>query len=115
MYVVDVDSVVDGSARRLVEDGRVAGRLLVHRIVVEYLYSEARKGLSHGFTGLDELSRLLDMSGEQVEVVVVDDEREPWRGAIDLDTVKRVVRRYAWKSSAILITSDKITRYQDRG
>jgi len=108
LYVVDVDSVVDGSARRLVEEGRVAGRLLVHRIVVEYLYSEARKGLSHGFTGLDELSRLLDMSGEQVEVVVVDDEREPWRGAIDLDTVKRVVRRYAWKSSAILITSDKI-------
>ncbi len=107
LYVVDIDAVVDGTARRLIQEGRIAGRILVHKSIVEYLYSEARRGLSHGFTGLSELSRLIDSSGEVIEVVVVDDEiRYPRE--LTLDLVKKLVRDYAWKAGASLITSDKV-------
>ncbi len=107
VYVVDVDSIVDGSVRRLVVNGEIEGRLLIHKAIVEYLYREARQGLSRGFTGLDELSRLMEISGETVEVAIVDDDKPQYR-ELDLDTVKRIVRDYAWKTGAILVTSDRV-------
>ncbi len=75
LHVIDVDAIIDGSARRMVEEGRITGRLLIHRIIIEYLYHEASKGLSHGFTGLSELNRLLALSSDNVEIIIVDDER----------------------------------------
>jgi len=108
IYVVDLDSVVDGSARRLVEEGEIEGRLLVHKAIVEYLYSEARSGLSKGFAGLEELAKLIAASNELVEVVVVEDERPAYREVKDADEVKRIVRDYAWKTGATLITRDRV-------
>jgi len=108
IYVVDLDSVVDGSARRLVEEGEIEGRLLVHKAIVEYLYSEARSGLSKGFAGLEELAKLIGASNELVEVVVVEDERPAYREVKDADEVKRIVRDYAWKTGATLITRDRV-------
>lgn len=107
LYVVDIDAVADGTARRLIKSGRITGRILVHKSIVEYLYSEAKRGLSHGFTGLSELSRLIEESGEAVEIVVVDDDTRYPR-ELTLDTVKKMIRDYAWKSGASLITSDKV-------
>jgi len=108
IYVVDLDSVVDGSARRLVEEGEIEGRILVHKAIVEYLYSEARSGLSKGFTGLEELAKLISASNELVEVVVVEDERPAYREVRNADEVKRIVRDYAWKTGATLITRDRV-------
>ncbi len=108
LYVVDVDSVIDGTARKLIEEGKISGRILIHRVIVEYLYSEAQKGLSHGFTGLSELTQLFSLKSGNIEVVVVDDERETIHRTLTLETVKQIIRRYAWKSSATLITSDKV-------
>ena len=104
-YVVDVEAILDGSARRLVESGELAGRLMIHKLVVEYFYAEARRGLSSGITGLEELAKLT--SGiPGVEVVIVEDDR-PLK-EIDYETVKRAIREYAWKSGATLITSDEV-------
>ncbi len=108
VYVVDIDSVVDGSARRMIESGEVVGRILVHKSIVEYLYSEARGGLSRGFTGLAELSKLMESSGEVVEVVIVDDEARHALRDLTIDAVKKLVRDYAWRTGATLITSDRV-------
>jgi len=107
IYVVDIDSIVDGSARRLIEEGVIEGRILIHKAIIEYLYREARSGLSRGFTGLAELSRLLENTAPNAEVVVVGEEGRPER-VEGLDDVKRIVRDYAWKTQATLITSDKV-------
>ncbi len=109
VYVLDIDSVVDGSARRMIVSGELAGRILVHKVIVEYLYKEARRGLSRGFTGLSELAKLMDLSGETVEVVVVEDEgRGPRIRDLDLDDVKKIIRDYAWRTQATLVTSDRV-------
>ncbi len=107
LYVADLSVVMDGTLLRLIEQGEVDGRVLIHRNIVEYLYSEARKGKTVGIAGLEDLSRLLE-EAHGVEIMVI--EGSPPRGPQELDeeSVKTVVREYAWKSGATLITSDRL-------
>ncbi|MDM7275166.1 MAG: PINc/VapC family ATPase [Thermoprotei archaeon] len=107
IYVVDVDSIIDGSLRRLIERGEVKGRILIHKAIVEYLHSEAVSGKSLGFTGLNELSKILEASKGFVEVSIVEEERRPLR-EYDGQGVKTIVRDYAWRIGATLITSDSV-------
>ncbi len=109
VYVVDLDSVLDGSARRMIEEGRLTGRLLIHRVISDYFYQEARMGRSTGYTGLAELGRLIDLASETVEVAVVDDDRlyTP-RTGLTADEVKTIIRVYAWRAGAGLVTSDPV-------
>jgi len=106
LYVVDIDAILDGSARRLVEQGEVRGRVLLLKAIVEYFYSEAKAGRSTGFTGLNELRRLLSDIPPGVEVLVVEEDRKPKE--YSMDDIKRLVRDYAWRNSATLISSDPI-------
>ncbi|WP_439645335.1 hypothetical protein [Aeropyrum camini] len=46
VYLLDLDSVVDGSALRMISSGSLRGRVLVHSALVDYLYGEAKKGRS---------------------------------------------------------------------
>jgi len=107
VYVVDVDSIVDGSARAMIERGEVRGKIVVLKPVVEYFSMEARAGRTIGYTGLEELRRLLELQRPDVEVSVVEDERRTVKD-YDLHTVKSTVRDYAWKVGATIITSDSI-------
>ncbi len=104
VYVADVDSVLDGSLRRMIERGEIGGRILIHRAISDYFYTEARRGRSTGFTGLRELARLLELGG--VEITIVDDEKPPRQP--DLETVKTVIRYYAWRAGAVLVSSDML-------
>ncbi len=104
-YMLDVEAILDGSARRLIEAGELAGRVMIHKLVVEYFYTEARKGLSSGIAGLEELAKLA--SGVPgVEVVIIEEERASRE--IDYEAVKRAIRDYAWKTGATLVTSDEV-------
>jgi ATPase len=107
VYVVDVDSIVDGSARAIIERGEVRGKIVVLKPVVEYFSMEARAGRTIGYTGLEELRRLLELQRTYVEVSVVEDERRIVKD-YDLHTVKSTVRDYAWRVGATIITSDSI-------
>ena len=106
LYVLDVDAILDGSAKRLIEQGEVKGRILLLKAIVEYFYSEAKAGRSTGFTGLNELKKLLSDTPPGVEVVIVEDDKK--LKEYTLDEVKRIVRDYAWRNSATLISSDPI-------
>ncbi len=108
IYVVDIDSIVDGSARRLIVSGEIEGRILVHKVIVEYLYSEARSGLSRGFAGLAELAKLMELSSETVEISIVDDDSSRFYREVTLDLVKKIVRDYAWRVGAVLVSSDRV-------
>jgi ATPase len=107
VYVVDVDSIVDGSARAMIERGEVRGKIVILKPVVEYFSMEARAGRTIGYTGLEELRRLLELQRPDVEVSVVEDERRTVKD-YDLHTVKSTVRDYAWRVGATIITSDSI-------
>jgi ATPase len=102
-YVADVDSIVDGSLRKLVESGKVLGRVIIPKGAVDYFYSEAKAGRSVGFTGLQELDRLAKgvHSGVTIEVSA-EVEGEGY------ERLKLSVRDYALRRGAVLVTSDPI-------
>jgi len=106
IYVLDVDSILDGSARRLIEQGEIGGRIIIHKAIVEYFYSEARSGRSTGFTGLDELKKIVRDTPPHVEVIIAEDGRMP--ANLTLDEVKRLIRDYAWKAGGTIVSSDPI-------
>lgn len=106
LYVADLEAVIDGTLLGIVERGEVRGRLFIHKTVVDYLTAEAWAGRGVGFTGLEELRKLLSLRQEGLEIAVVDEER---RGReLDVSYVKSLVREYAWKTGAVLITSDPV-------
>ncbi|MEM1758024.1 MAG: PINc/VapC family ATPase [Acidilobaceae archaeon] len=107
LYVVDLDSILDGSVRSIIEKSIVKGKILVHKAIIDYFSLEASSGRTLGFTGLEELKKILDYNGQYVEISVVDEERRPYKD-LDRSTVKSIIRDYAWKIGGILITSDKV-------
>ena len=108
VYVVDVDSIVDGSFRAMVERGDVRGKVVVLKQLIDYFHKEASSGKSLGYTGLEELRRLLELQRLDLEVTIVDDERRVSSKEYDLYTLKSMVRDYAWRAGATLVTSDAI-------
>ncbi len=108
VYVVDVDSILDGSVRRMIEAGELSGRFLVHKVIVEYFYQEARMGRSTGFTGLSEISKLLEKASSDVEILVVDEDAKYYARELSLHEVKRIIRDYAWRSGSTLVSSDML-------
>ncbi len=108
LYVTDLDAVIDGTLATAIRSGELSGRILVHRIIVDYLYEEAKKGKTAGIAGLEDLSRLLELSGPTLEIVIVDDEKPIRLRELTLEDVKRIIREYAWKTGAILLTSDPV-------
>ncbi|BAA79425.1 conserved hypothetical protein [Aeropyrum pernix K1] len=106
VYLLDLDSVVDGSALRMISSGGLRGRVLIHSALVDYLYSEAKRGRSAGYAGLAELSRLMDAGVGDVEIVVVEDDARVQPR--DEGELKSVLRRYALRVGATLVTSDPV-------
>ncbi len=107
LYVADLSSVLDGSLIRLLEQGELRGRVVIHRAIIEYLYSEARRGKTVGIAGLEDLSRITELAGELAEIEIAD-EAAKWHRELDEETVKTIVREYAWKSQGTLVTSDRL-------
>ena len=107
LYVADLSSVLDGSLLRLAEQGEIRGRLLIHRAIIEYLYLEARRGKTSGIAGLSDLAVLVQKAGDGIEIAIVEDDRSKWPRELDEETVKSIIRDYAWRSQAVLITSDR--------
>jgi ATPase len=106
VYVIDVDAILDGSARRLAEQGEISGKIVIHKSIVEYLYREARAGRSTGFTGLNELKKLLRDTPPQVTITIAEEEKAP--SEYTYEYVKRVIRDYAWRTGGVLVSSDLI-------
>jgi ATPase len=107
VYVVDVDSVLDGSIRAMVERGEIRGKVVILKSLVEYFHKEASSGRSLGYTGLEELRRLLELQNPDVEVSVVEDEKRSPKD-YDVYMVKTAIRDYAWRVGATLVTSDSV-------
>ncbi len=108
IYVADLDPVLNGTLLKLIERGEVRGRIIIHKLVIEYLYSEARKGKTSGIAGLEDLSRLLDSVSEDIEINVTDEGRPQRTDTIDQELVKNTTRELAWKMGATLITTDPL-------
>ncbi len=101
VFVPDVSVVIDGTLRRLVIDGKLNGRLILLKDMIDKFEAMAKEGKSLGIVGLEEL-RLVRAAcrskGIEIEIVA---SGKRWE---DIDSA---VRWYALDVGATLVTSSR--------
>jgi ATPase len=109
--VPDTSVIIDGRITERVDDGEFAGAtIVVPEAVVGELESQANDGRETGWTGLEELQRLVDLdnAGEiTVEYVGRRPEKGEKRGASEGD-IDALIRDVAAERDAVLVTSDDV-------
>ena len=109
-YVPDTSVLIEGVVSRLVREGRIRGKILIHRAVLSELEHQANRGKAIGFAGLEEVKRLRELARQGlIEVEVVGERPRPSdikmaeEGGIDA-----IIRDYAYEVGATLITADRV-------
>ncbi len=110
VYVPDTSVIVEGAVSRLVREGKVRGKIVIHRAVIAELEHQANQGRATGYAGLEELKRLHELARQGLVEVELGGEpptrrdiREARLGAIDA-----LIRDYAYEIGATLITADHV-------
>ncbi|MEM0037317.1 MAG: ATPase, T2SS/T4P/T4SS family [Zestosphaera sp.] len=100
-YVPDASVITNGVLKMLVRDGRVQGRLVLLKELIDYFESLAKNGKSLGVLGLEEMRFVraaCASKGMPVDVV------SSGRRADDVDAL---IRWYALEAGVTLVTSSK--------
>ncbi len=110
VHVPDTSVIIEGAVSKLVEEGRIRGRIIIHRAVLAELEHQANQGKAIGFAGLDEIKKLRSLAEQGlIEVEIAGERPKPSdirmasSGAIDA-----LIRDYAWEVGATLITGDRV-------
>ncbi len=109
-YVPDTSVLIEGVVSRLVKEGRIRGRILIHRAVLAELEHQANMGKAIGFAGLEEVRRLRELAKEGlIEVEIVGERPKPSDiRAAESGAIDAIIRDYAYEVGATLITADRV-------
>ena len=110
IYVADISSILHGTLREAVKEGRIAGKLLIHISVVDFFSELAKNGSSMGFNGLKELELLRESVEEVQEIVQLEYTFETppgyrYRRGVDPDMIARAI---AVEVGGVLVTSNEV-------
>ena len=109
LLIPDTSSIVTGALRRALEEGLVAGKLVIHSLVVSYFEKLAREGTYRGLVGLRELARIRQICQKHsIDVEYARDFPEGFRYARDTN-VDELLRELAYDLGATLITADAVS------
>ncbi|WP_052833615.1 PINc/VapC family ATPase [Staphylothermus hellenicus] len=110
VYVPDTSALVEGAVSRLVREGRVRGRIIIHRASIAELEHQANKGRATGFAGLEEIKRLRKLSSKGIIRVEISGEKPKTIDIKNLgsEAIDAMIRDYAYELGATLITGDKV-------
>lgn len=104
IYVADLSSLTEEAVSRLVEEGRISGKIHIIVPIIEELSRLAKGGSTIAYAGLDEINRLRSLSDRgSIELAVVDYQRTRMDQDID-----QLVRRYALEVGGKIITADPL-------
>ncbi len=110
VYVPDTSAVIEGVVSRLIREGVVRGRVVIHRAVLAELEHQANQGRATGFAGLEEIRRVKELSDQGLVVFEIGGER-PRASDIRLagsGAIDALIRDYAFSAGATLITGDRV-------
>ncbi|MEM4662106.1 MAG: PINc/VapC family ATPase [Desulfurococcaceae archaeon] len=112
IYVPDYSAIVQGGVSKLVEEGAISGRVIVHRAVILLLELLASKGHGIGHAGLEELSKLRKLHEEGKITLEYSGERPRFYGDeaedVAISEVNSAVRELAMSVGGVVITGDNI-------
>lgn len=94
---MDKSALISGAASRLISEGKIAGRIVLHRAIIENIESRARNGDETGLNALRSLAEASKGANCKIEFAGVQSQSSDIR--VD-------VRELAYMMGAVLITSD---------
>ena len=110
VYVPDTSVIIEGLVSKMIVEGRISGKIVLHKAVLSELENQANQGKVIGFTGLEEVKRIRELADKGLIEFEVGGEKPrgldikyAHAGAIDA-----LIRDLAWELEATLITSDKV-------
>ena len=110
IHVPDTSVIIEGAVSKLIKDGIIKGKVIVHRAVISELENQANQGKAVGFAGLEEIKRLRELASKgKIKLEIAGERPKPseirmaWTGAIDA-----LIRELAWEYDATLITGDRV-------
>ncbi len=110
IYVPDTSAVIEGVVSKLIRDGVVRGKIIVHRAVLAELEHQANQGRATGFAGLEEVRRIKRLADEGLVRFEIGGER-PRPSDIKyagLGAIDALIREYAYEMGATLVTGDRV-------
>ncbi len=105
-YMPDTTVFIERSLAKLVEEGVIRGKLLIHRELVRYFEELARNGSAVGILGLQELVKVRELA--ELGLTMIEIVGEESNRVLDQQYIDRIVRDYALKRGAKLITHNEV-------
>jgi ATPase len=107
IYVPDISSLLEGITSRLVKEGKIKGRIIIHKAALSVFEREAINGRATGSAGLKEVRRLRQYAEEGMVEVEIGGEKPRTYENLDENTANAIIRDYAYELGATLVTGDK--------
>jgi len=110
VYVPDTSVLIEGVVSKLIEQGVIRGKIIIHKAVLAELEHQANEGKVTGFTGLEEIAKLREMEAKGLVIIEIAGER-PRPSDIkyaETGTIDALIRDFAYEVGATLVTGDKV-------
>jgi len=107
VYVPDTSVIIERTLSRLLEEGKLRGRIVIPRILIKFFDQKAVEGSAIGMLGLQELARIRDLAERGLAIVEVIDDGVRER-AVDQRLVDLIVREVASKIGGKVITHNEL-------
>jgi ATPase len=112
-YVVDTSVLIDGRISQMLENGEIAGTIIIPEAALAELEAQANFGRMTGLQGLEEVKRIREIAEKKGFDVLFLGER-PTLEQIKLargGEIDHMIRKIAEKEDAVLVTSDRVQYY----
>ena len=112
-YVVDTSALIDGRVSKMLENGEIAGTIIIPEPAIAELEAQANRGKMTGFKGLEEIKKIREIAEQKGFDVIFLGER-PSIEQIRLaksGEIDNMIRKIAEEEKAVLITCDRVQYY----
>jgi ATPase len=110
IYIPDYSGIVQGILTKMIDEGKVSGRVLIHKGLVTVFEQLSAQGKAIGMTGLEEIRRLrlLHEKGLIALELIGDKPRAGLKEEEVVSEINHSIREHARSLGAILVTGDPI-------
>ncbi|ADG90803.1 PINc/VapC family ATPase [Thermosphaera aggregans] len=110
IYIPDYSGIVQGILTKMIDEGKVSGRVLIHKGLVTVFEQLSAQGKAIGMTGLEEIRRLRLLHEKGLIALELIGEK-PRTGLKEEEVISEInysIREHARSLGAILVTGDPI-------